>query len=205
MPAQLSIPSNPLKLNREAWLTEMARHLEDVFKGHFNVKPYRVTCGWPSSGGVGKRRRVIGQCHPPQSSKAGVFELFISPVLDSVVEVGGTLAHEMAHVVAGVDAQHGKEFVRVCVAVGLTKGRPASVGPGPRLEERIKRVGESLGPYPHQKMEPVLRRREVKKSRTRIVCSGCGCTATIGLKWIAEPGLPTCACGTPMSVDESQD
>ena len=132
--------------NREGWLTEVSRGMEYLFKG-FSLSKYRVTCGWPCVGALSKARRV-GECHGAKSSKDGVFELFISPVLDDPLEVAGTVCHELAHVAAGIDARHGSGFVKVCRHVGLTKGKPMSASPGPYLEERLGKLLLPLGPYP---------------------------------------------------------
>src|SRR5262245_3291211 len=121
--------------NREGWLTEVASQVEPFFVG-FKLDPYRVTCGWPSRNGLGRRMRRVGECHGSKSSKAGIHEIFISPLLDKPLEVAGTLCHELAHAAAGIDAAHGKDFVKVCKHVGLTRGKPTSVMPGERLNAR---------------------------------------------------------------------
>lgn len=181
------------KLNRESWLTEMARQIEPVFRG-FRVPSYRVTCGWPSISAISGRNQRIGECHGPKTSKAGVFELFISPVLEKPLDVAGTVAHEMCHVVAGIDAKHGKGFTRVAQHVGLTKGKPRSAGPGEKLAERLLKVAEGLGPYPHAAIVPTVKEKKPPTS-VGLECSGCGCRVTISLKWLAEAGKPVCGCG----------
>lgn len=187
--------------NREEWLSELARRTEPLFVG-FAVAPYRVTCGWPSSGGL-SRRRVVGECHGSASSRDGKFELFISPVLDDPAEVAGTLAHEMAHVVAGIKAQHGKEFVAVCVAVGLTKGSPRQVMPGEELAYNLSRIVERLGKYPHAAIVPIMVAKP-KKPPTSISlgCAACGCKVRMAVRWVATSGVPTCGCGTEMTLSE---
>ncbi len=184
-------------MNREQWLTDVAKQVEPVFKG-FLVPPYRVTCGWPSRHALSVRKRMVGQCHGAKSSSAGLFELFISPVLAKPLEVAGTLCHEMAHVAAGVEAAHGSGFVKVCKHVGLTKGKPTSVMPGDRLEERLRKIIAVQGAYPHSAVVPVQKEvLRVKKSVT-LECGGCGCKVSISTKWLAEAGAPTCACGGEM-------
>jgi hypothetical protein len=186
-------------MNREDWLTEMGKRLEVFFKG-MRLDPYRVTCGWPSVGGTGHKARRVGECHGAESSKAKVYEIFISPVLENSLEVGGTLCHELAHVAAGIGAKHGPEFASVCKHVGLTKGKWTSVMPGVRLNDSIRRVVNSLGEYPHRAIVGVLKE---KKPRTTVglECGECGCKVTISLKWLEESGSPVCGCGGVMRAE----
>lgn len=180
-------------LNREAWLTELARMIEPSFAG-MRVKPYRVTCGWPCKNPLGMKSRAVGECHCQKSSKTGHYELFISPLLDSPLEVGGVLSHELAHVVAGVEAKHGKEFVRVCRHAGITKGKPREVMPGPDLNERLEKIIMKLGAYPHSAIVPKTKERKPPNGVT-LCCGECGCTVRMSLKWLESAGAPLCGCG----------
>ncbi len=181
--------------NREHWLTELSRAVAPVYAG-FRLSEFRVTCGWPASGGLSTKRRRVGECHGAQSSKGGLFELFISPVLDDSLQVAGTVCHELAHVAAGVEAQHKGQFVRVCRAVGLTKGKPTSVMPGAELDEKLRRIIERLGAYPHQALQPVGKLVQSKPGPVILVCGDCGCKVQISLKWLEEAGPPSsCGCG----------
>jgi hypothetical protein len=188
-------------MNREQWLTLVAAECVKLF-GKVAVAKYRVTCGWPVSGGLGRRRRVVGQCFAAECNKDGVHELFISPTLAEPLEVAGTLMHELAHVAAGVKAGHGKQFVRVCQAVGLTKGRPFSVMPGPRLEAHLKEVVCKVGGYPHVALEPKTVLKVARKSSTCLECSACGCKVRLSLKDLDRAGPPTCGCGELFTVEE---
>lgn len=174
-------------MNREQWLTELALQVQPLF-ATFKIDPYRVSCGWPSSKGV-------GECTAKEASKGRVYEIFISPLLDKPLEVAGTLCHELAHVAAGVRAQHGKEFTRVCRHVGLTKGKPTHVMPGSHLNDRLSKIIEIQGDYPHQRIQPVLRKVEVRSTTARLLCTQCGCRLSMSLKWLESAGLPTCGCG----------
>lgn len=182
--------------NREGWLTELSSRIQDVFKG-FNLAPYRLTCGWPCRNGLGRRTRTVGECHYAQPGKYN--EIFISPLLSDSLEVAGTALHEMAHVAAGPGSRHGPKYVRVARHVGLTKGKPANAMPGDLLNDKLRRVIESLGPYPHKGMFPVVEKVEKKASAvTPLQCKACGCTVTISFKWLGASGAPTCGCGGEM-------
>lgn len=194
------IPSctGPAIKYREQWLTELANSLEPVFD-QYALKPYRVTCGWPCKNGLGVRKRVVGECHAAESSAGGVHELFISPLLHEPHEVGGTLAHEMAHVAAGIQAGHKGLFVRVCKYVGLTAGKPTSAMPSDALAYRIKELTGKLGAYPHSGLNPKTKLVEVKpKKDVSLSCGRCECVVRMSVKWLEAAGAPECGCGGAM-------
>lgn len=193
----------PLILWREEWLNELAKRVRPLFKG-FAMAPYRLTCGWPCRMALGRRRRAIGECHALESSKAGVHEIFISPLLDRPVEVGGVVCHELAHVAAGIKDGHGKGFVKVCKHVGLTKNRPTSAAPGKILEDRLVKMVETLGAYPHSAVVPHLKPAKPRTS-VKLVCPNCQCVVTMGLRHLTAAGLPTCGCGTLFVGGEDAD
>lgn len=186
-------------MNREAWLTDVAKRIEPLFKGS-TFKPYRLTCGWPCVNGLSPRRRRVGECHNITCSRGGVYELFISPVLDDPLEVAGTVTHELAHVLAGTEAAHGKGFVRFCRHVGLTKGRPTEAMPGKDLEGKIKEILTGLPSYPHKALVPTAKpRREPRPRPVKLVCA-CGCKVTMSADDFAGVGVPTCACRRVFTV-----
>src|SRR6185295_19948871 len=94
--------------NREAWLQSAVAKLRPIFRGHgYEVPELQVSVGWPSSGGLGTRKRTIGQCWFGETTADQKPQLFISPLLDEVVSPMGvlpTLIHEVCHVCAGSDA-----------------------------------------------------------------------------------------------------
>lgn len=182
-------------LYREQWLTEAASRLAPAFKP-WGFGKFRVTCGWPCVSALSPRRKRIGECHYPTSSADGTHELFISPSLAKPEDVVGTLAHELAHVVAGHKAAHGKGFVRVCKAVGLTKGKAVSAEPGERLAAEIAKWLPSLGPYPHAALVPARKIRTTPPSSVGLECPDCECRVTMSRKMLDDFGAPTCACGT---------
>lgn len=184
-------------LNREGWLTELALQIEPVFKG-FAIAKYRVTCGWPSTNALGMKSRRIGECHSSKSSKGDVFEIFVSPLLDVPIRVAGVLTHEITHIVAGIDAGHGPGFKKVCKIVGLTNGKPTEAMPGTLLEEKLDKIVEKLGPYPHQAIVPTLKTKKPPSSIS-LVCAECGCRISMSKKWHGEVGAPTCGCGGEMT------
>jgi len=183
-------------MNREQWLTDLSTEVTPLFKG-FALKPFRLTVGWPISRGRPGKRQVLGECHALESSTAGLNEIFITPLIADPIQVAGVVCHELAHVAAGVEAAHGRGFVKVCRHVGLTRGKPTSVMPGERLEESLKRIVGRLGKYPHEVMQ--LKTVEAKRQPTGVtlVCD-CGFRCSTSRKWVSEVGVPTCACGAKL-------
>lgn len=192
--------SKDTTLNREAWLTELARLVEPLFKG-YSLAPYRVTCGWPCRNGTGKRKRTLGECHPRASSPGGYHEIFISPLLgrDGQDEVAGVLCHEMAHIAAGTKAAHGKDFVKVCRHVGLTKGAPTVALPGEALEERLADLMDNMGEYyPHVGMQLPSGRAATRKSSSEKVFCACGQEVSVRRSFLEAGGVLVCGCGLEM-------
>lgn len=190
-------------MNRESWLTDLAKAAEPIFTG-FKLAPYKVSCSWPVSGGIAMKKRTVGQCFCSTVSKGNYHELFISPLLEAAADVAGTLIHEMAHVAAGVPAGHGKRFVQVCRHVGLTSGKPTHVMPGEALADRLAKIAERLGPYPHTAIVPILKQKKIKPPPVRLECV-CGCKVSMSDEHAATFRLPTCGCGTPFLLPEERE
>lgn len=190
--------------NREGWLTEVGKRIEPVF-GSLKLPPHRLSCSWPCKQALSRVRR-IGECHGAKSSAGGVFELFISPLIAEPFAVADTIAHEMCHVAAGVEAAHGRGFVKVARHIGLTRGKPKEAGAGEMLAGILRRVCESVGPYPHA---AIIAQPKAKREATSVglECPECGCRVTISKKWLGEVGAPKCACGSPMGslIDVEDD
>lgn len=183
-------------INREAWLTELAKLVEPCFAG-IALKPYRLTCGWPCRNALGARQRRVGECHSAVTSKGGYHELFVSPLIEDPLEVAGVVAHEMAHVAAGVPAGHGRGFVKVCRHIGLTEGKPTTAMPGSDLKKKLKAMLRGLGPYPHSAIVPVVKPKLTKKTDVSLVCPECACKVRMSIKNLDRCGAPRCGCGHP--------
>lgn len=191
-------------MNREAWLTEVASRIVPLFVG-VDVKPFRVTCGWPSVKGLGTRGRRVGECWYGRASSDGTHEIFISPVIDRPAEAAGVIAHELVHVVAGSEAGHGRDFVRFARHVGLDARKPAQAMPGRHLAEKLDRLVADVGPYPHRALVPTKPPKPKREpTGATLTCPACGCKVRMGLKWLADAGAPTCGCGSKMSAEPEE-
>lgn len=192
-------------LNREAWLEAAVEELRPLFQGiNKPLDKVRVSVGWPSSGGLGKRRRVIGQCWSGETTKDTLPQLFISPLLDDPNDPMGvlaTLVHELVHVVAGVDAKHGPKFARIAKQLGL-EGKPTSTHGGDALMDRLKQITEKLGPFPHTKIVPPEKEKKQGTRMKKCECEACGYIARTVKKWLEEKGTPLCPCNSqPMKLE----
>lgn len=140
--------------HREAWLHALAAGLRPSFEeaGYPIPTNIRLTCGFASRRGAAAKRRVLGQSWSAEASKDGHYEIMISPTIDDPVRVAEILAHELVHVVVGLEGgyTHNAEFRAVAQKVGL-EGRTGAMG-GASFKRFLTPLLESCGPYPHAEL-----------------------------------------------------
>jgi hypothetical protein len=188
------------KTTREEWLNQMTQQIAPLFQAQGCPLPakVRISCGWPSRMALGKLR-AIGQCWAPEASQDQTTEIFISPCIDDLVLVLGTLVHELVHAAVGLQAGHGPLFRKLAVSLGLV-GKMTSTEAGPELAATLRQLAVQVGAYPHATLDS--NKSPVKKQSTRLIklaCPKCGYTVRTTQKWI-EQGLPICHCGEGMQV-----
>lgn len=193
-------------LTREDWMVAAVELMAGLFeKVGYKVPKVRVSCGWPSSGGLGQKRKTLGQHWAPEASVDNRSQIFISPWLENKGECGvlPVLAHEVVHAVVGNDAKHGKVFRKCAEAIGLT-GKMTSTVAGAELMEKISKWQTVLGEYPHGKLDP--KKSPVKKQTTRMIkmeCPECGYVARTSRKWLEEVGAAHCPAHGEMTVEKT--
>lgn len=190
-------------MTREEWLQRGISALRERFAnaGHALPEVVHVSVGFPSRHALrGARKLVIGQCWHGEQSTDGNCHVFISPLLASGVEALDILVHELAHVVTPRPKDtskrynpHGPAFVKVGKAVGLTEGKPTSLGAGSELRTFLERLNAECA-YPHSALDA---RKLPKAQSTRLVkvmCveEGCGYTVRVTRKWLDSKGAPLC-------------
>lgn len=177
---------------REQWLRWGVEQLTPRFAdGGYPLPKVHVSVGWPSSGGNSRTRRVIGECWAGSTSRDGHAHIFISPVLVTGADALDTLVHELCHAVTP-GARHKAPFVKAGKAVGLTAGKPTSLGAGPELRAELERLN-AQSPYPHAALSPAARLAPVQTTRMiKTVCVDCGYTARTTRKWLDTVGAPIC-------------
>lgn len=189
---------------REQWLNNAVTSVRGIF--HANGYPLpdhiRVSCGFPSKR-ARSLYRYVGEHFSPDMSDDGTHQIYISPVLDDSVEVLGILMHELSHAVTG--SGHGLEF-RNCVRKVWLEGNPTQTKVGAEFRNNFAPILESLGIYPHAKLNIDALGKPQSTRMLKAVCNTCVVNApdgsvksqyTIRLsKAWADKGLPTCQCGT---------
>lgn len=201
---------------RETWLAAAATLLQHeafpaagIEPAQWNERRYRVGCGFPigyrgtKSASAARTGVVLGQAFDPAVSADGTYEVFINPLIDEPRAVIGVLAHELAHVWAGIQCGHRGEFARIARAIGLDGPLTATV-PGPTLSSKIAEIANTLGNYPHASIDPSLR----KKQGTRLLklqCSGCNWVARVsalqGRRIGSHSHCPVCGSTGTLHVD----
>lgn len=113
----------------------------------------RVTCGWPSSGGLRKSKTVIGECWPQVASADNTTEIFISPKLDNAMEIAGVIIHELLHASLGTKQKHNRRFAAACAKLGL-EGKPTTtvIEDGSELAGKVAVLLADMPPYPHKSL-----------------------------------------------------
>ena len=183
-------------VNRELWATcALSALAERVFApaGYAVPKNIRVSCSWPTRGGMARKRTVVGQAFDSSCSSDGFFEIFISPRIDEPEEVLPILAHEMVHISVGIEHGHRGPFRECALAIGL-KGPMRSTVAGPAFKRSIAPILEALGPYPHGAIFPLSKQiggppkttgKKPQKGRLqKAVCDECGLTLRVAATWI---------------------
>lgn len=179
---------------REEWLLAALSLMRSLFENRgYTVPEVRVSCGWPSNGGLKAKSRTLGQAWCKEASSDKVGQIFISPYLEKTVDPYGVLPvllHEQVHQVVGVKEGHNKVFGKCARAIGL-EGKLTSTFAGKELLGVCAEWDKQLGPYPHSKLD--ANKRPTKKQSTRLI--KCQCTASdycvrITRKWLEEAGAP---------------
>ncbi len=162
----------------------------------------RASVGWPSSGGLSKKKRTIGQCWAFECSEGKYSEIFISPYLNDPIEVVATLIHEVVHAAVGVEAKHRGAFISAAKATGLVKPWTATT-PNEELKNKITHFLEEVPVYPHARLDSRVIGGPTKPQANRhlkLVCPSCGYIIRSTSQWI-EVGMPTCPCGNLFELE----
>lgn len=190
-------PPAPLKLDREAWLTEAAGLIIDELISplcDIPKRPYRISVGFPS----GKVSKVIAQCWVSGASDDGTNEIFVSPAIDDSLEVLEAVVHELIHYTDDCESGHKGHFARVARQVGLV-GKLTATKAGGGLVSSLQQYIALLGDIPHAKITPS--KSGIKKQTTRMLkvsCNACDfmCRATQkNIDKIIYPDCPACESG----------
>lgn len=159
----------------------------------------KVTCGWPSKGGLASRRKTVGQCFARSCSDVGVNEIFISPTQADTSDVLDILTHELVHAIDDCENGHRAPFRRIAIAVGLTGKMTATVA-GDALRSKFVDIQKKLGNYPHAAID-LSGLKKQKSRQLKIECLDCGAVWRMSRKWLAQvTACPVCQSGNIKSV-----
>ncbi len=206
---------------RESWLhgaaEAIARELRE--RTGERMPRVRITCGFPSSGGMSRKRtmgRVIGECWPPQLSTDKTYhQISITPLLGDVRTILATLTHEIIHATVGCPAGHGKAFKSVAVEMGLGGKMTATVATDDGALW-FDGMAAWLGPFPHAALDPWDSSgkgdtpkpgdpktpwspdtpRKQPARLLKVECAKCGYVARVTKKWLESTGAPLCPCNS---------
>lgn len=188
-------------MTREEWLNAAAIPLSVWIKELQYTYPInvRVACGFPSRGGMSKKKRCIGECWDQECSGDKTWEIFVSPTLEKTEDVLSTLLHEMIHATVGITCGHKGEFKTLAKALGFN-GPMTQTPPGEELTKRLHALAETLPAYPHARLEGRASSGPPKQG-TRMIKLECACGYVVraAQKWI-DQGVPTCSCGGTFEV-----
>lgn len=175
---------------REEWLNAAVAELRPVFEfAKFPLpESIRVTCGFPSRHARSLNRR-IGEHWSPKASSDNTHEILISPVEDDPLEVFGILVHELAHAATDGDGHKGR--FPSCVKALWLEGKPTATVIGETFKANFQSLIDSLGAYPHSRLNVGLDRKVQSTRMLKACCPSCGYTVRLSSKW-ADFGLPIC-------------
>src|SRR3984957_12521315 len=201
----------------ESWLRTATNDLRSYYSDRGLTLPEKIrfsiaftSHGKPLRDGAVETASWPAECWPAAATDDGFCEIIIRADFADPLQILGILAHELIHA-ALPDAKHGKEFRDAALRIGL-EGQMRRALPGPVLRERLNKLAEALGPLPRARLnfdQVTLLGTAVadrpKKQTTRMlkaecVGSGCGYTARLAARWIAEVGPPHCPKHGPMKT-----
>tara|TARA_R110000823_G_scaffold307268_1_gene429868 strand:- start:43 stop:594 length:552 start_codon:yes stop_codon:yes gene_type:complete len=177
-------------MTREQWLNTAAESL----RGDFNAIGEDFGAPRISIGFTGSRSglKALGAAWHKDVSTDNTCEIFIAPHVQTQEDILAVLVHELVHACGYMD--HGKNFRRVAIGVGLT-GKMTSTVATDALKERLNALILQIGQFPGAALNPTS---PAKKQGTRMIkmeCEDCGFIARASGSAIMQAGLPTCGCG----------
>lgn len=187
---------------REYWLSQAVGFLADHMAAAGLWLPatgVRVSCGWPSQGGLSSSGRVvIGQCFSPQLCRDGKAQIFVSPRIEDSVQVLGVLLHELVHAAVGNQYGHRKQFSQAARRVGLA-GPPTATVVSDALRPVLLGFVERVGPYPHAALQPAPK----VKTGSRLRLYECQCSPPFKVRIASDVFAAHCErCGARFTKAE---
>lgn len=214
--------ADSLPETREQWLERAGLMLRtELMATQLQGRSFKVSCGFPTKNPLGRTKRSIGECWPPEASTDKKnYNVFVSPSLEEPRMVLHTLLHEMCHVAANSNGHKAEDFGAIAAQVGF-KPPWKSTPEQPWLTSRLLDMATRMGAYPHSAISQFVvdptkggddpndplkdwRKKKPANRSHKLECPACGYTVRASQKWI-EMGLPSCCCeaGAVFEVRES--
>jgi len=154
---------------REEWLSRSLPALKSIIlsAGGPDFAAPLISIGFPSRNALSKHKQRIGECWSKRCTDTGQPTIMVSPVIENVVEVLATLLHELVHASVGAECGHRGAFKRVATAAGLV-GKMTATAASPTLAQALHDIAESIGSFPHVKLNAQAIEDERKKQKTRM-------------------------------------
>lgn len=198
---------------REEWLTEavevLRSHITEFAKLSFPER-IRVSCGWPSKGGISQARRVLGEYWEPEAAWDNVPQVFISPYVREPDVVLGVLMHQLLHACFG-HGKHDPDFRRAAKECFLA-GRGNDLVAAPELRAKLLEIAERLGTYDNSRLDALVEEKVDKPKVGRMLKAFCPANEDHKEDYIVrltrkqvEVGLPICPCGKEMVLEEKEE
>lgn len=180
---------------REEWLLNLAKSMEPSVAEASGVAlpPFRVTCGWPSTGGRGRKRRVRGECWAATASADGHAEIFISPQEADTKEVAAILCHELIHA-ALPNVGHKKPFQAAAKKLGFVAPFTGAVITN-WFDIWVNPILDKIGDYPHAELmasSAIAKKKKQVARQLLCYCETCGYKARVARSWLESAGPPHC-------------
>lgn len=190
-------------VTRELWLKAAVSVINEViFEGEMPDKDFQINVGRVKS------KKTLSECLSPKEDRDEFFPttIHLSEKIDNPQEIIGVLIHECIHCFYEAKS-HGKFFSAVAHNAGLIAPFK-EYHPSDELIDNIKLIYNKLvillGDFPHQAIIESVDTKEKKKTSCTIFCD-CGFECKTKISSVKQYGLPTCACGRKMGVDESEE
>lgn len=235
-PAIMSLSDDSVSRLREGWLRiagvmvidqvlNPAGFTTHAESGEELAGRVRFTCGWPSKGGLARKRQVLGECWSMFNSVNHNSEIFISPTIENPIRALDILTHELGHAALGPKAKHNRGFKKFCDLVGL-EGKPTATVAGEDLTAALQKIVDVMPAYPHGKLVGSPKVTQTTRDR-KAYCANDACPSMeedgfkirLTKKWMQryavgpldESGLPEFValrcpdCGRQMSVERPNE
>lgn len=212
-------------MNRETWLDKAVDLLRPYFKsrGYELPEKVKVSCGWPSRGGLSVKNRVLGECWPSNETGDGVKQIYVSPVVSKGSEVLGVLVHELGHAALADGVGYKKPFKKFCEVIGL-EGPATHTVVGIDLgkiltdlleDERDQDYDTGIGndylpAYPQADIIPTVKEKKQTTRMHKLVCPKSDDHAEEDIlirasKKVLALGIPSCFCGKEFEVVDKEN